>query len=1076
MSTSKLMNTKKNKKIILIIEDDDDEEIVVKQNSNKMDLKIISQNNIIMKRWNEDFIELMEKLSDIMFRQGESFRARAYQKAQETIMAFIDDITNPEEQLKGKPGIGETIMEKLKEFVSTGTLKLLEREKNNPVNILTNVYGIGPKKAEELVKNGIKTIEDLRKNQALLNDIQIVGLKYYEDILARIPRSEIDTYSVIFDKTFKSVTNGSSSSDSLKYEIVGSYRRGAETSGDIDVIITSERSEIYKKFVDNLIKENIIIEVLSRGPTKTLVITKLPNGVARRVDFLYTSPEEYPFSVLYFTGSKIFNTVMRHIALTKGFTMNEHGMYEMVGKKKGDKISHSFKCEKDIFDFLGLVYKEPKERKDGRSVVAIGSEPVATNTTTTLVIEDEDEEPEIIFSTNVKIIKKIKKNKSLKNKKKIIVEANKAQSKEGGGAGTIELDPEEIIVLIDKFKWNGIQLLDELTEPELTSILNYANTQYRNNEPVMTDNEFDIIQEYVEKKYPKNTVVKQIGAPVEKMKAKLPYFMGSMDKIKPDTGALDNWCQKFTGPYVLSCKLDGVSGLFTTEGDEAKLYTRGDGKIGQDVSHLIPYLKLPLADKGIVIRGEFIMKKSVFNEKYSTEFANPRNLVSGVVNRITIDPKIEDIDFVAYEVIVPHVKPSSQFAFLDPLGVNIAPNETKDCLTNEYLSNKLLEWRGSCEYEIDGVIVADDKVYERKEGNPAYAFAFKMVLSEQIAEAKVVDVIWSPSKDGFLKPRVQIEPIALGGVTIEYATGFNAAFIEKNKIGVGAVIEIIRSGDVIPYIRGVTSPATQAKMPDVLYKWNETHVDILLEDASADSTVREKLITAFFKGIGVENLSSGNIARIIEAGFDSIPKIIKMSKSDLLLVQGFKEKMADKIYGNIQSGIAGASLLTLMAASNILGRGLSEKKLEPILEAYPDILTSDLSSSKKIEMLKKVKGIAEKSAELFVSNIPKFLVFLQDCGLQDKLKLETNSNNNTVVSQDHPLYKKSIVMTGFRDDDIKDLLKKVGATLSSSVSKNTFIVLSKNPDDKTGKILDAENLGVKIMTPVEFLGTYFVNT
>ena len=79
-----------------------------------------------------------------------------------------------------------------------------------------------------------------------------------------------------------------------------------------------------------------------------------------------------------------------------------------------------------------------------------------------------------------------------------------------------------------------------------------------------------------------------------------------------------------------------------------------------------------------------------------------------------------------------------------------------------------------------------------------------MVLSDQIAEAKVVDVIWTPSKDGYLKPRVRIEPINLGGVTIEFATGFNGAFIKDNKIGIGATIEIIRSGDVIPHIKAVT--------------------------------------------------------------------------------------------------------------------------------------------------------------------------------------------------------------------------------------------------------------------------------
>ena len=121
-------------------------------------------------------------------------------------MAYPADILSTND-LKGKPGIGPTIMEKLNEYVQTGTLEILEREKNNPVNILCDVYGIGPKKAAELVENGITNIEKLRKNQNQLNDIQKVGLQYYEDILKRIPRSEIEEYKNIFDKDFKIVSN-----------------------------------------------------------------------------------------------------------------------------------------------------------------------------------------------------------------------------------------------------------------------------------------------------------------------------------------------------------------------------------------------------------------------------------------------------------------------------------------------------------------------------------------------------------------------------------------------------------------------------------------------------------------------------------------------------------------------------------------------------------------------------------------------------------------------------------------------------------------------------------------------------
>ena len=603
-------------------------------------------------------------------------------------------------------------------------------------------------------------------------------------------------------------------------------------------------------------------------------------------------------------------------------------------------------------------------------------------------------------------------------------------------------------------------------------MLNYANVHYRNLQPIMTDNQYDILEDYISDKYPKNEIIHKIGAPVERNKVTLPYQMGSMDKIKPDTGALANWKSKYRGPYVLSCKLDGVSGLYTTEGSVPKLYTRGDGKVGQDVSHLIPHLRLPKT-KGIVIRGEFIIPKAVFDSKYKTKFANPRNMVAGIINHKSINEAIKDLQFVAYEVIVPVKKPSEQMEFLTTLEVEVVLWKTESAITNELLSETLVDWRKNYIYEIDGVIVTNDAKYTRKEGNPDHAFAFKMVLSDQVAEAKVVDVIWSPSKDGYLKPRVQIEPINLGGVRIEFATGFNGAFINDNKVGVGAVIELIRSGDVIPHIRKVTVPAEEAKMPSVPFKWNDTHVDVMLEDLDSNETVKEKNITGFFRGIGVEGLSSGNVARIIQAGYDTVPEIIKMDVNDLLQVEGFKDKTANKLYNGIKEKIDAASLITLMSASNVFGRGFSGKKTELIIEAYPDVLLSKESNAQKVAKISAIKGMAEKTSESFVERIPDFINFIKEAGLSKKLAQEVTEKKQ--VDESHPLFGKTIVMTGFRDTQIQEDIKNVGAKLGSSVSKNTFIVLVKDnlAVEDTGKAADARKLGVPLMTPEEFVKKYF---
>ena len=989
-----------------------------------------NQTNNKMSRYNEKFIEILEALSNIMLKQGETFRARAYQKAQEFIMSYQSDIISLNE-LKGKPNIGPAILEKLEEFLSTGTLKIIEREKNNPINILSDVYGIGPKKAQELVEQGITSIDQLRVNQSqLLNETQKVGLKYYEDILKRIPRSEIENYNTLFKSIF--LKNAS-------YEIVGSYRRRAADSGDIDIIITSDSSKTFTTFIDTLIKQKVIIEVLSRGPSKCLVIAKItPEAIARRVDFLYTTKEEYPFSILYFTGSKIFNTVMRAHALTMGLTMNEHGLYKMENNKKlkeqKEKVEHNFVCEQDIFKFLNMEYKEPWERVDGRAFKLIQTQLLPQTT-------------------------QIAEKKTLK--KKLIIEDDLNEEKK-----------INLLEIINNFKKTGSNALKQLSANDFTYILKELTKAYHNQSPLLTDTEYDIIKDYFELTEPLaySEWSKEIGAPVEKNKAILPYQMGSMDKIKPDTNILLSWTKKFQGPYILSCKLDGVSGLYTTEGETPKLYTRGDGKVGQDVSYLIPYLNLP-KNKGIVIRGEFIIKKNVFETKYKNEFANPRNMVAGIINQKTIDKnKIQDVDFLAYEVIKPILNPKEQMEFLlNTLKTKCVLNRLEPNISNELLSQVLIDNRRLYEYEIDGIIVTNNKTYERKSGNPEHAFAFKMVLSDQLAEASVVDVIWTPSKDGYLKPRVQILPINLSGVRIEYATGFNGAFIQNNKIGIGAIIQIVRSGDVIPHILNVTVPASAPKMPSQSYKWNSTNVDIILENMEQDETVREKNIAGFFKGIEVEGLGSGNISRIIEAGYNTIPKIINMTTIDFLKVEGFKSTMANKIYNGIKDKTTTASLITLMSSSNLFGRTLGEKKIEFIMNAHPDILISKETNTQKTQKILSVKGIAEKSATAFVENITTFTDFIKECGLEYKLHNQPFINKNVELNV---LYNKTIIMTGFRDKILEDKIKNAGAKLGSSVSKNTYLVIVKNLEEDTSKATDAKKIGIPLITVEDFNNKY----
>jgi DNA polymerase beta len=298
---------------------------------------------------------------DVMRRRDvaekKTFQARAYSKVIEQIKGKV--AVRSWDDLDGVTGIGEKIREKIQEILDTGSLASAEKAKEvyslKLYDELLACYGIGPAKAKELVEeHNVKGIADLRKkvekNPKLLNDKQKIGLQYYEDILLRIPRAEMDdhrgTLEFIMD-------------DNTIFEVVGSYRRRAESSGDIDVLICSEDPSVLNELIRRLVVCEYIKEILAQGDKKCLAICQLKGCPARRLDILLTPPEEYPYAILYFTGCDTFNVAFRQRALARGYTLNEHTMKSLGEAPEPPTMT----CERDIFRHLGLCYVEPWDRK-----------------------------------------------------------------------------------------------------------------------------------------------------------------------------------------------------------------------------------------------------------------------------------------------------------------------------------------------------------------------------------------------------------------------------------------------------------------------------------------------------------------------------------------------------------------------------------------------------------------------------------------------------------------------------------------------------------------------------------------
>jgi len=696
---------------------------------------------------------------------------------------------------------------------------------------------------------------------------------------------------------------------------------------------------------------------------------------------------------------------------------------------------------------MGMVYKKKTKRKGGNSVMLIKNKP----------------KKKIDKNKNKKktLKKKTLKKKTLK--KKILKKPSGGEIRKGKR-------------LIKEFLQVGQSQLEELNEDDLSSMIRAANKgYYANNKLIMSDEEYDILKEFIEEKYPDNESIQEghttSSVVVEKKKIKLPFEMWSMNKFKKEQ-QINGWLKDYKGPFIISAKVDGVSAGYSTNGDKPVLFTRGNGKIGQDISHAIEYLGLP-TEKGIEIRGELLMKKDVFETNWSDRFANVRNMIAGTSNaKESLPERWADIDFVCYEVVTPHLTPSDQFKLIKKHNIISVIHKKMNKINKTVLSKYLIDWRKNYDYDIDGIIVSDDKKYPRTSKNPKHAFAFKAVLDDQIVESKVVDVIWSPSKDGYLKPKVQIQPVKLGGAVIQFATLHNAEFVIKNKIGIGALVQIIRSGDVIPKVEKVIKPATTIKMPSTKYKykWNSTKKDLVLIDAEQNEVVIMKNIEDFFNKMDVVGLGRGNVQRIINAGYKTIPQILTMTIEDFLKVEGFKEKLSTKIYNSIHDRLDKVSLSKLIGASNIFGRGLGPRRIIDIMDAYPNILTSNDSEKEKIEKIAQLDGFKDKTARLFVPYIPKFIKFLQDIAQTSKLTKMKVKN----IDKSHKLYNKKIVITGFRDKELQQKLDKIGVKLGTSVSKKTFLVLVNDLDDDTGKADKARKLGVNIMTPDSFKSKYLI--
>lgn len=647
---------------------------------------------------------------------------------------------------------------------------------------------------------------------------------------------------------------------------------------------------------------------------------------------------------------------------------------------------------------------------------------------------------------------------------------------------------------LQDFLKNPYKYLSKLSNIQLEKILTKLSEAYYNTStPLVTDIVFDDLKDVLYKRNPKAAFFDNIGAEEydKTARVKLPYSMFSLNKVKPDNGEFEKWIKKYKGKYILSDKLDGISGMVVNKNNKLKLYTRGNGIEGRDISNLLEYINFngKNVPNNFAIRGELIISKNNF-KKISDQFKNARNCVAGLINSKSINvEQLKLVDFICYSIINPKLKMSKQLKMLNELKINTVPYIKVEKIDVDYMINYFKKRRKESKYDIDGIVICDNsKMYEiSKDGNPKHNVAFKSIQKDQSMITEVLNVEWNVSRFNVLKPKIQIKPINISGVEINYATAHNAKFIVDNVIGKGSLIKIIRSGDVIPKICEVLSPAKNGKpqMPTIKYKWNETEVDIIIDaskqsDKSKQETNRDVLIkqlTNTMQVLKVKYFSEGFITRLVDNNINTLLKIINIKESELKEIIG--ENMGFKIYNNLINSLQTTKLYTLMAASNSFDKGIGLKRIKLIFNNIPDIMENNYSNKELYDKIISINSFNDITANIFITGFNNFKKYFNKLSTkQTKVNLKyliNPTNKDKVIENINSNFNgKKVVLTGFRDEKIQNYIEENGGTLTSSISENTYMVICKDKNAVTAKLIKAKELNIPVILKDKFYSKYLI--
>lgn len=617
---------------------------------------------------------------------------------------------------------------------------------------------------------------------------------------------------------------------------------------------------------------------------------------------------------------------------------------------------------------------------------------------------------------------------------------------------------------VDKY-WEKISIL---CEERVEGIMKLANQNYRSGSIIMSDTMYDGLMALSAVKFPDNSFFNQLEVEsdlevIDGKTVKLPermlstnkaYSLAEIEKWANDVIAIGKQLDIKDIFFRITPKLDG----FAAYDDGEKLYTRGDGRSGTDITRAFDNGLDSKESKRGLGKGEIVVNKAYFNKHLSGKFENSRNIIAGVIKEGEIDSDIK----LAIEKGAVVFHPFSLFK-----GHSV-------CI-EELIAGLEIVWDAvvaECPYDTDGLVIEalSPKIKEVMGAtNHHHRWQIAYKKNTEFHDIKVTGLVWQTSKNGRLTPVVQLEPTKVSGVTISRATGHHHGNVKTGMIDEGAVVRVCRSGLVIPYIESVVTPSNVFRSPPKCPScdsFTELDGDNLLCTNTEDCPAQvEGIIEFFFKTLGnCDGFGPKVIEQLVKCGENSVRSIYTMTPLCFTRAEFFGKtstNLFNELVASRQRPIEDWRFLAAFSIHNV-GKGGCERLLKHHRLADVFTLTRD--------DIVAIDGFAQKSADSLIYSLKKIkpaFDYLMSLGFN---LVETSLASDRIVSGS--LSGKTVVFTGSmvhgKRDDMEKHAKSLGAKVGSAVSSKTdYLICGANVG--ASKTQAAEKNGVTVISEDQYI-------